>query len=232
MSRPDWLGIGVTRGGTTWFTDLLTQHPQVDLPNGTKELQVLALEDVDLDAYCKQFTDGDRTGEFTPRYLRSFNVISRVRAVMADDAPVIVLLRDPVDRFESVMRLRGQRGGADQFPRVYPRLLSDHVWTGMYADQLDVWASAIGRERLLVFQFEAVRDDPAPAVGRVWSMLGLEPVALQDIERRSHNVSRAAWEWPEGLREHLVQLYRPQLTRLADGYGIDPGLWRNFRTTT
>ena len=29
MSAPAWLGIGAQRSGTTWFTDLLTQHPQV-----------------------------------------------------------------------------------------------------------------------------------------------------------------------------------------------------------
>ena len=39
---PSWLGIGAQRSGTTWFTDLLTQHPQVGLgTNGKKEQHLL-----------------------------------------------------------------------------------------------------------------------------------------------------------------------------------------------
>ena len=42
MAAPAWLGIGAQRSGTTWFTDLLTQHPQVGLgTNGKKEQHLL-----------------------------------------------------------------------------------------------------------------------------------------------------------------------------------------------
>ena len=41
-SGPSWLGIGAQRSGTTWFTDLLTQHPEVGLgTNGKKEQHLL-----------------------------------------------------------------------------------------------------------------------------------------------------------------------------------------------
>ena len=41
-SGPAWLGIGAQRSGTTWLTDLLTQHPLVDLgTNGKKEQHLL-----------------------------------------------------------------------------------------------------------------------------------------------------------------------------------------------
>ena len=42
MTTPAWLGIGAQRSGTTWFTDLLTQHPEVGLgTNGKKEQHLL-----------------------------------------------------------------------------------------------------------------------------------------------------------------------------------------------
>lgn len=217
------MGVGVSRCGTTWFTEMLTQHPRVDLPNGVKELQFLHKEPADLDEYCKLFTDGDLTGEFTPRYLRVVTAIARVQAVLPDDAPIIVLLRDPIDRFESAVRQRVQR---DKLP--LRGVISDHIWAGMYADQLDLWASVVGRERMIVLQFEAIRPDPRPAVEHVWKLLGLEPVPLEDIDRPTRNCSRAEWTWPDGLREHLTGLYTPQMDRLADRYGVNPGLWRNF----
>lgn len=40
-----------------------------------------------------------------------------------------VLLRDPVDRFESVMRLRVQRG--NNVNKNFAKAVSDHIWTGM-----------------------------------------------------------------------------------------------------
>ena len=42
MTTPAWLGIGAQRAGTTWFTDLLTQHPDFGLgTNGKKEQHLL-----------------------------------------------------------------------------------------------------------------------------------------------------------------------------------------------
>lgn len=229
MAGPDWLGIGVTRGGTTWFTNMLTQHPQVDLPDGTKELHILQRERVDLDKYRALFADGDRTGEFTPRYMRSLISVPRVRRVLPDEAPILVLLRDPIDRFESVMRLRAQRG--NNINKNFAQAVSDHIWTGMYADQLDVWTAALGRDRLVIMQFEAIRTDPQAAVDRVWKMLGLDPIPLHDVDRPSHNISRKTWEWPRELREHLTAVYTPQVYRVADRYGIDPTRWKNFAHT-
>ena len=65
MGYPAWLGIGAQRSGTTWLTDLLTQHPQVALgTNDKKEQQLLhkiadgRLEDAE---YLDLFPDDGRT---------------------------------------------------------------------------------------------------------------------------------------------------------------------------
>jgi hypothetical protein len=53
---PAWLGIGAQRSGTTWFTDLLLQHPHVSLSTaGRKELHALYMPDVDLASYRALF---------------------------------------------------------------------------------------------------------------------------------------------------------------------------------
>src|SRR4051812_49516016 len=125
VSGPAWLGIGAQRSGTTWFTDLLTQHPQVGLgTNGKKEQHllhkvadgVLAAED-----YLSLFpADGVRRGEWTPQYLRHASVPAAA-ARLVPDAPVLVLLRDPLDRFRSAMRLAATRAAAgNPSPRPYP----------------------------------------------------------------------------------------------------------------
>lgn len=228
MGAPSWLGIGAQRSGTAWFTGLLTQHPDVALgTNGKKEQQLLhKVADGRLPAedYLALFPDdGVRRGDFSPQYLRHPScgvVVPR----LLPDAEILVLLRDPVERYRSAMRLAATRGRSQP----YPIPINLQTWAGLYADQLDVWASFVGRERLRVMIYEQVREDPQSAVDAVWRGLGLDPVPLSGVEERSRSSSSAEWTWPEGTREALQVLYRPQARRLGDDWGLDVSAWESL----
>ena len=230
MSAPAWLGIGAQRSGTTWFTDLLTQHPEVALgTNGKKEQHLLhKVADGVLPAsdYLDLFpADGVRRGEWTPQYLRHASAPAAPGRHVAE-APVLVLLRDPVERFRSAMRLAATRAAAgNPSPWPYPVPITMQTFTGFYADQLAAWSAAVGRDRLLVMVYEQVRRDPQPSVHAVWSRLGLDPVPLAGVDEASGSSSRADWDWPEGLRESLQVMYRPQLARLEDEWDLDLSDW-------
>lgn len=230
MGAPSWLGIGAQRSGTAWFTGLLTQHPRVDLgTNGKKEQQLLhkvADGRVPASRYLDLFPDdGVRRGDFSPQYLRHPSagvVVPR----LVPDAPILVLLRDPVERYRSAMRLGVTRGKAQP----YPIPVNLQTWAGFYADQLDVWASFVGRDRLTVMVYERVRADPQAAVDAAWEQLGLDPVPLAAVEApsRSSSADQAEWEWPEGMRDALRVLYRPQADRLARDWGLDVSAWESL----
>ncbi len=229
MTSPAWLGIGAQRSGTTWFTDLLCQHPQVGLgTNGKKEQHLLhKVGDGAREAseYLDLFPADDiRRGEWTPQYLRHSSAPPTTVRLLAPDLPVLVLLRDPVERFLSAMRLNATRGTS---PWPYPVPITVQTWSGFYADQLAMWAHFVGRERITVMVYEQVRRDPQSAVDRVWRRLGLEPVALQETDRPSKSSSTVSWDPPEGLEESLRVLYRPQLQRLVDDWGLDLSDWRS-----
>jgi hypothetical protein len=229
-SGPSWLGIGAQRSGTTWFTDLLTQHPGVGLgTNGKKEQHLLhKVADGVLpeDDYLALFpADGVRRGEWTPQYLRHASAPAAA-ARLVPAAPVLVLLRDPVERFRSAMRLAATRAAAgNPSPWPYPVPMTMQTFTGFYADQLDTWAAAVGRERMVVMVYEQLRRSPEAAVERVWHRLGLDPVPLSGVDEASGSSSRAAWDWPDGLRESLQVMYRPQLARLESDWGLDVSDW-------
>ena len=74
---------------------------------------------------------------------------------------VLVLLRDPVDRFVSALRLAATRATS---PWPYPVPMTVQTFSGFYADQLAMWAHHVGRSRLHVMVYEAVRADPQRAV--------------------------------------------------------------------
>lgn len=230
MAAPAWLGIGAQRSGTTWFTDLLTQHPQVGLGTNGKKEQHLLHKVADgrepAAAYLDLFPDdGVRRGEWTPQSLRHASAPAAA-ARLVPDAPVLVLLRDPVARFRSAMRLHATRfaaTGKSSWP--YPVPITVQTWTGFYADQLAAWAHHIGRDRMRVMVYESVRADAQAYADEVWRSLGLDPVPLHDVETASGSSSQADWEWPEGLRESLEVMYAPQVARLADEWGLDVSPW-------
>jgi Sulfotransferase family len=227
---PAWLGIGAQRSGTTWFTDLLTQHPQVGLGTNDKKEQHLLHKVADgvlpAEDYLSLFpADGVRRGEWTPQYLRHASVPAAA-ARLVPDAPVLVLLRDPVERFRSAMRLAATRAAAgNPSPWPYPVPITVQTFTGFYADQLDAWAAAVGRDRMVVMVYEQVRRTPQEAADDVWRRLGLDPVGLARVDEVSGSSSRADWDWPEGLEASLRVMYRPQLARLEADWGLDVSGW-------
>jgi hypothetical protein len=233
MAAPAWLGIGAQRSGTTWFTDLLTQHPEVGLgTNGKKEQHLLhkvADGVIEPSAYLDLFPDdGVRRGDWTPQYLRHASAPAAA-ARWLPEAPVLVLLRDPVERFRSAMRLAATRKSTTgRSPWPYPVPITVQTWTGFYADQLAAWASQVGRERMVVMVYEQVRVDAQASVERVWGHLGLQPVPLRDVDTASGSSSRADWDWPEGLLETLQVLYRPQVGRLESEWGLDLTSWTSL----
>lgn len=231
QSGPTWLGIGAQRSGTTWLTDLLIQHPAVGLgTNGKKEQQALhriSRGVIDENEYTELFPrDELLRGDFTPRYLNSAFAPAVAARILPPDAPIIVILRDPVERFASALRKRvKQRRG--HWP--YEAAVAYAQWAGMYAPQLALWESTFSHDQLLVFTYEEVRADPAAACARIWRQFGLEPVALSDTgEPSSSSAGDASWTWPEGLRPALTTLYSTQLEELAGRWGVRTDLWSSF----
>jgi hypothetical protein len=77
--------------------------------------------------------------------------------------------------------------------------------------------------------YEQVRRSPQAADEDVWARLGLDSVPLAGVDEASGSSSRADWDWPEGLRESLQVMYRPQLARLESDWGLDVSEWVSTR---
>jgi hypothetical protein len=298
---PSWIGIGAQRCGTTWFTDLLVQHPHMDVPGGKKEHHWLYrfgltqdLSPADRRDYRAAFTDDKvKLGEFTPYYLRAPWICELAADLLPKDCPILVLLRDPIDRFASALRhemelatrryrkhtrmaAQRKREGNEPRRRRVPaggskkargrRLLSrvgtatsalwaheppqepseafldrtwlrfvgsDVSWGGMYAAHLDAWTATLPEDRFIVIQYEKLRQNPKRYTELVWDRLGLEPISLAEVDRRSRSSTNSeSWrpeEHPHVVRA-LQRMYRPDAERLASRFNIDLGLWERTMT--
>jgi hypothetical protein len=219
--------------------DMVTQHPLVDTPVRGKEMHglyhglVSGWSDEMTAEYLQRYDvgkDDKLLGECTPYYMRAPWVVDVVATVFPETAPLIVILRDPVERFESAVRHALENNQQPSGLGWYRRYGSDLTWGGMYASQLATWFDHFGMDRFVVLQYEKVVADPQHWVDLVWKRIGVDPVPLKRVSRPSRtstNPSTWTLETVPGLRARLRTTYEGEVSRLTS-LGIDRSLWPNF----
>lgn len=228
---PDYVGVGAQRCGTTWWDELVADHPGVDrVPGAEKELHFFDrfVEEPPPpslpEAYARHFPrrPGALAGEWTPRYLVD-HWTPPLLARCAPAARVLVILRDPVERYRSgmaahreSMRRRGQG--------VHPMAAANHVLRGLYDLQLGRLLGHVPRERVLVLLYERCIEDPAGELARTYRFLGLDP------GHRPAALARRANAAPEELKPagdpELAALFAADVRALAARFPeLDLGRW-------
>ena len=242
MDGPAWVGIGAQRCGTTWFTQMLIQHPDICLRDGSdsfllnKEMHYFDTSLIagrpDIDAYRRAFVGCRAVGEFTPAYLRLPWVASLLKESCSPSTPLVVLVRDPIERFWSALRWYTRPDGrAELFGdhEVIRLLGSELVWGGMYADQLAVWERVFDGDRLIVIQYEAAVADPATACRTVFDALGLPAITPQELGASpTTTVAGDGDDRPAWVEDALRIGYDTMVDRMTERWGIDRALWPNF----
>jgi len=220
IGPPDYVGIGAQKAGTSWWNALIEAHPDVhrhkDQP---KELHYFDLlwdrpwSAADATRYARYFPrpSGSVTGEWTPGYMIDFwapGLIARA----APDAKILVLLRDPIDRFRSglthtddaTVSSLSHRDAAGAFQR------------GLYAQQLRRVFDAFPREQVHILQYEICREDPARELARTFGFLGLRTVQLPPATfvREVNPTTGTKVDPSPGLRAALLEGYAVDMEQL------------------
>ena len=163
----------------------------------------------DATRYARYFPrpSGSITGEWTPGYMIDFWTPGLIMRA-APAARILVLLRDPLERFRSGLTHTDDATAAT----LSHRDAAGAFWRGLYAQQLRRVYDAIPREQVLVLQYEACREDPARELARTFAFLGLRPVELPSsaFTREVNPTTGRKVELTPGLR-----------SALQDGYAID-----------
>lgn len=226
---PDFVGVGVQRAGTTWWYAAIEAHPGVQrVPLAPKERHFF-------DAYRERpFTDDDvavyhrlfprrpdvLTGEWTPAYVYH-HWIPPLLARAAPDARILVLLRDPVERYVSAI------SGDERNRRRSARRTREALDRGLYHAQLTRLLEHVERERVLVLQSERCRSSPVEEIRRTYAFLGLDPQHVPSVLSRRTNASPTAHvDVPPHELDAVRTAYRADATALfTDFPELDPSLW-------
>jgi hypothetical protein len=232
---PDFVGVGTQRSGTTWWFRMLSQHPGLKAPPGRrKELHffdrfcVREMTDADVAEYHGIFRrkPGQMAGEWTPRYMADAWTPRLIHRA-APEAKLLVLLRDPIERFRSgVQHQQSRKPG-----RAAEANTTDSIERGRYATQLERLYAYYDESRVLVLQYERCRADPVAEYRRTLRFLGVDedfPPPDFDRTRGTSMASEKAELWPD-FKDALRVTLQPEIERLRQLVPqLDLSLWPNF----
>ena len=208
---PDFVGVGGQRCGTTWWWTVLQGHPAVALAMDAtdqaarrralgqrKELHFFdrlgKVERLDPELYHRHFPrpPGTIAGEWTPRYMYDYWTPAML-AGMAPRARILVMLRDPVQRFLSGIahsELMAQALGFELDAGAF--VAHEHFSRGLYGTQLRNVLRYFDRDQVLVLQYEKCVADVAGQARATFGFLGLDPVQWRPSAETTARPARPA----------------------------------------
>lgn len=184
MGKPNFLGVGGVKCGSTWLSECLRDHPQIFL-SSPKELSYFGgkFADRSMEWYLSHFEGSDgfkAVGEYSPGYLMHAGTPERIRDSLGI-IRTIVILRNPVTQFVSHFKMWVKNG---RFPRtdqldmtVLDRVATDKLSLlthGKCHDNLENFIDIFGRDNVFVLINEESRKDPHRAIESVYGYLGVD----------------------------------------------------------
>lgn len=243
MSNPDWIGIGVTKCGTTWWHRNIVDHPNASLANIDDEVYEppfyvgkqlhffeqfcnRPLGEPELSGYHQFFLDdGKIQGEWSPNYFSCFWIPDVIKNTMPN-VKLLVMLRDPVDRYESevnhIIKYPPVGGPADINWSVWH---TDFYQRGCYTHFLNLWLDVFPREQVLILQYEQCVNNFEAELAKTYRFLGLDDGFLPE-NRSNANPGSGQYILPNHIEKSLVDSYASEIRELSILYPeIDVDLW-------
>ena len=238
VGQPDFIGVGVHKAGTTWWWALLVKHPQIDGVARRKELHLLermrggAVTQEQMDWYYRQFprAPGHVAGEWTPRYM-AMPALPSIIGTVAPEAKLLAIVRDPIERYRSGLKQWFEQTKRRSLRRDEKSGRREALMRGFYGRQVQRLIEAVGRERLLVLQYEQCSRQPTEEFQKTLDFLDLAPhVPGNDLLKNRYNQTIGNKGKLSSKDERaLIEAYEPEVALLKELVPeIDLSLWPRF----
>lgn len=232
---PDFIVIGVQKGGTTFLYHTLKQHDQIEMAI-RKEVHFFdKFYSKGMSWYRAHFSVKKNNskkivGENTPGYIFKENVLDRVHKHLPN-ARFIVLLRNPVDRafshyhmlmrrhpesgltFEKYIDIASRKSYYELKEYNIQKKFLNVLERGLYAHQLEQWFSVYPRDRFYITESETLFNNPVEELMRIHEFLGVTPVPPKDL--RPRNTGGYSSDIPDGPKNFLYEYYKNDIKKLA-----------------
>ena len=189
--KPSFLFIGASKSGSSWFFEILREHPQVFVPANKATFFFSNYYAKGIAWYEAFFVKAPREhaiGEVCHDYLVSPDALRRIRAYQPD-MRLVCCLRNPYARALSSWRFF-RRNGMDQPTLKAQGERDPSVFDqGYYATQLSVLYSIFPRDQVIVFFFEELAAAPQSVTRRLYEFIGVAPDFLPPSLYKRVNVN-------------------------------------------
>jgi hypothetical protein len=233
---PDFVGVGAGRCGTSWWWELIAQHPEFARVNRYKEVHFfdhyLGVEEVEAAAYHRYFPrpPGMFTGEWTPLYMYDFWTPPMLRRT-APDTKILVMLRDPLERYLSGLAFAQARGF-----EISHSVMHYQYQRSLYGQQVRTVLAHFPVEQVLILQYERCVSEPTRLLRRTLEFIGADPQRWRPSRSAAKRVNESRTAKPEltaATREALRVALRADLVSLFQAVpDLDADLWPTARGMT
>jgi hypothetical protein len=239
--RPDFIGIGAQKSGTTWVYETLSSHPDIRFPAG-KEIHFWdAGRDRGVAWWLSLFHPSDsdawsprvRSGEITPAYAIIGDDAIRELHSLCPDLRLFYVLRNPIERAWSAARMAVLRAEMT-VEEASEQWFLDHFRSagsrrrGAYADAILRWRSVFPAEQLMICLFDELVAEPRTFLSRLCKHIGIDDRFYDAIPDEA--LCRPVFEGPSAplpsrLRHALVEQYGDSVMVLGRLLATDLSHW-------
>lgn len=194
MPRPDFLFIGPSKSGSSWFFELLRSHPEVYVPKA-KDTYFFDKYYAKGEQWYESFFVGAGTdsvcGEVCHDYLSSREAIERIYKYNPE-MKLVCCLREPVDRAISSYKYFQKNGMAlgsfEEALEKYPEIYHE----GLYNQHLEQVFGLFPKDQVLILFFEDIAQRPSNIAQKLFEFIGVSKGFVSPYIGRVVNKSATA----------------------------------------
>ena len=246
---PDFIIVGVQRGGSSTLFNFIAQHPHIHRPLN-KETHFFTRDFARGERWYRSYfpkiaeiKPGQVTGEATPNYIFYPHSLNRIKT-MLPEVKLIVTLRNPVYRaishytfsrkvgVETLPISEAMAGEEHRIKSDYQRVLQEpgylgyehrhfsYKTRGIYVDQLEKLYALFDPSQILVIKSEDIFEGRREVLAQIFTFIGVSP-HFDGLELRRINRLKVNYPLPDNLIQDLHQFFIPHNQRLYQFLGRD-----------
>lgn len=221
MKKPDFIGIGSMRCGTTWLDKMLRLHPKINMPI-KKEIHYF---DWNYDKgdkwYLKQFSNQGIAGEITPGYCIINNNRLKEFHKLLPETKILLLLRNPMNRAYSHALFDFQKKGIKPTYKHFINHFQSKksIIKGSYCNIIDKWKKYYYDNMMIVIS-EMMFKYPQDILNNIYKFLEVNEFAIPKplLNRKISSTNNSGI--PENLQPELYKIYHRELENLRKKHYI------------
>jgi hypothetical protein len=236
ITAPDFLIIGVQKGGTTWLHNKLNQQENIYFPHfnfgpdsdPTEVRFFSSRRNRSLYWYSSLYKDHAHQlkGDKSPKYYLVEEPMIRLIKKINPNFKIILVLRDPVERAwsQAVMNLKRFHGiSYEDNPKAYKKFLKHNLAHGLYSRYIRKWGKYFDKKHFLILSYEQIKSEPEDLLKNLLQFLEYKgEINFQHIDKLINKNPKE--EMPEDIEQWLRNYYaddQKDLKNLLSNFLLD-----------